>query len=256
MKGRALRRALATTDAGRVGGPTGLPLIVDTTELVTPELAYELLLKNAHNRPINWAKVEEYAAIMARGGWELHAQGIVLDVDSNILTGQKRLWAVIYSGASVYMRISRGNPPSAARVLDRGTPQSARDLAARETGRKHSPIEQNLARALLGLKGDLRPSTDALAETLTRYSAPIAALIRKTTGTKKTRAVLMVMAAIIASVASDDELARLAHFTEALANSLTDHLAPQTPEACWARGTAFGLALEDARRIVEMAIPA
>ena len=90
IKGKALRKALETKEAYRL--TEDIPLIIDTTEWITPETAQEMLKRNKHNRPVNWNKVEEYADIMAGGQWQLHAQGIILDCDGNILTGQKRLW--------------------------------------------------------------------------------------------------------------------------------------------------------------------
>ena len=136
IKGKALRRALESKDAMRINGE--IPLIVDTTELITPAIAQEMLKHNKTNRPINWRKVEEYADLMAHDQWKLHSQGIIFDPDGNILTGQKRLWAVVYSGKDVLMRVSRGCPADTVRILDRGTPQTARDMASRETKRKHT----------------------------------------------------------------------------------------------------------------------
>lgn len=255
MKGRALRRALASTDAVRVAG--NVPLITDTTEWVTPDMAHAMLKRNQHNRPINWNKVEEYAAIMARGEWELHSQGIVLDPDGNILTGQKRLWALIYSGATgVHMRISRGNPARVARLLDRGTPQSARDLASRGTGRKHSPTEASIARACCALAGITRPSTDALAATLEANQDLAAALLKETAGIKKTRGVLMVMAAICAVRPAATSARQVAGHAEELASELDAALAPHDAGRCWGKGAAFGLAMEHARRIVAMNLEA
>ncbi len=248
MKGRALRRALATADVTRVNA--NVPLLTDTTELITPALAQEMLHRNHHNRPINWRKVEEYSDAMSRGAWKLHSQGIVLDTDNNILTGQKRLWAVVYSGTSVYMRVSRGNPKDIARLLDRGTPQTARDLASRDTERKHSPIEASIARALCVLNNNRKPSVDQLADTIANYSQAIQAVMMATSGTRKTRAVLMLMAAIVATC---DDLAlatRIAGHISAMSDELHISLAPHTPDECWGRGAAFGLALESARRIV------
>ena len=161
MKGKALKRALEV-DPIRAGGD--IPLITDKTELITPTVAQEMLRANKDNRPINWKKVEEYSDAMVRGEWKLHAQGIVLDEGGNILTGQKRLWAVIYADVSVYMRVSRGNPKDTAKLLDRGDPQSARDLASRGTGRWHSPTESSIARACAALTGNMRPSKTQLAD--------------------------------------------------------------------------------------------
>jgi hypothetical protein len=256
VKGRALRRALATTDVTRVNAE--VPLIEDSTELITPAVAQEFLSRNQNNRPVNWKTVEQYADAMAAGHWQLHAQGLVLDTNGNVLTGQQRLWAVIYSGVNVYMRVSRGNPPSVAPLLDRGRPQSSRDLAARATGRKHSPTEASMARAIRALQGDLRPSVDALAETITEYASAMQTLLLVTVGTKKTKAVLMIAGAILVAVKGEStvggEVAKhvteLAHHITLWAQQLEAALAPQTSSQCWGKGAAFGLAMEAARKIV------
>jgi hypothetical protein len=246
MKGKALRRALATSDVHRI--TEDVPLIEDRTELITPDVAYAMLERNTHNRPINWRKVEEYADAMRRGEWLLHAQGIILDGHGNVLTGQKRLWAVIYSGKSVFMRVSRGNPAEVAKLLDRGTPQSSRDLAARDTGRKHSPVEASLARGVLALSGTVRPSADLLAETMARYAHAASQVLSLTKGMKKTRAVLMVLAAIVAEGESDEARSSLVKQVDAAVRRLQAAIAPQTPEGCWGRGAAFTLAMEHARK--------
>lgn len=248
MKGKALRRALET-DALRVNAP--VPLISDTTELITPQIAHEMLKRNKRNRPINWTKVEEYSEVMKRGAWALHAQGIVLDTDGNILTGQKRLWAVIYSGVSVYFRVSRGNPPETASLLDRGTPQSARDLASRETGRKHSPVEGSVARAYLALLGNLRPDTDTLAHVIGVNASDIELMLDELKRTKKTKALLMILGAICALTNGSQMTVALTRKSLALSDALTASLLPHTPEQCWNRGAAFGLAMEKAKVLVE-----
>lgn len=249
MKGRALRRALQTTDSIRVN--SDVPLITDTTELITPALAHEMLQRNKSNRPINWSKVEEYADAMKRGEWRLHGQGIILDVAGNILTGQKRLWAVIYSGCNVYMRVSRGNPPETAHLIDRGTPQTSRDLASRETRRKHSPTEVSVARAICALMGNTKPSTDVLAITLSANADLTALLLAETKGTKKTKSVLMVLGAVCVVASTADAVRSLAGRVDRLSETLDQCLAPQTASQCWNRGAAFGLAMDHAQRVVK-----
>jgi hypothetical protein len=248
LMGKALRRALATADAVRITGD--VPLIVDTTELVTPDKAQDMLHRNKHNRPINWKTVEEYAVKMAKNEWPLHAQGIILDGDGNILTGQKRLWAVVYSGVSVHMRISRGTPASAARLLDRGAPQTARDLATRNTERKHSPLEASLARGLLVLQGTLQPSRDQLADMIVANADRSTLVLAETKGTKKSKAVLMILAALCAPAVLPKHIHILAGQTEILADRLEASLQPQGAARCWGRGAAFGLAMENARKII------
>lgn len=247
MKGKALRRAIQSSDAIRVNTES-VPLIVTTTELITPDTAKAMLTHNKKNRPINWRKVDDYAEIMRSGRWRLHDQGLMLDVNGNILTGQKRLWAVIKANVNVYMRVSRGNPSDTADVIDRGLPQSARDLAARETGRVHSPMEVSIARALSVLAGNLKPTSDDLSKTLTDKAHILAAMMSRTKGGKKTRAMLMVIAAMILEY-GETCVERVVDLP-LLADRLTADLLPRTPEECWGRGVAFSLAMESARRVV------
>lgn len=245
MKGRALRRAMQA-DPLRVNA--GIPLIVDTTELIGPDEAKMMLSRNRSNRPINWRKVEEYAEKMRAGLWRLHSQGIILDTDGNIITGQKRLWAIVKSGIAVYIRVSRGNPKECAELVDRGTPQSARDLAARRTGRTHSPVEASIGRAMLVLNGNLRPSADDLAGIIQRHSEAMSIAIAGSRGSRKTRGALMVIAALIDRFGATIET-RLPH-VPIYADKLQAGLAPRTAEECWGKGVAFSLAMECAKRIV------
>lgn len=246
---KALKRALGTSDAIRVNAP--VPLITDTTELITPEIAREMLKKNKKNRPINWKKVEEYAAVMKVGNWKLHAQGIILDVDGNILTGQKRLWAVVYAGVAVYFRVSRGNPPETATLIDRGTPQTARDLAARNTERRHSPTEASIARAAAVLMGVPKPSVDDLATIMSKEADIVSRIMKDTSGTKKTRSVIMIIGAILFHADGNIELAsQLAARISQYAARLDEKLAPETADKCWGKGAAFSLAMKQALEVI------
>lgn len=248
---KALKRAALTSDAIRVDG--NVPLIVDTTELIDPAKAHEMLQRNKSNRPVNWKKVEEYAAIMARGEWKLHAQGIIIDTCGNLLTGQKRLWAVIYSNSAQYFRVSRGNPAEVAKLLDRGTPQSARDLASRDTERKHSPTEASIARAVCAIRGILKPSTDELAEVIARQGPMVQAIFNEIKGTKKSKSVVMACAAICERSDSIDDARRLARQIDLIAGRLDMALLPQTAASCWGKGAAFSLAMGHALKSVQSA---
>ena len=242
--GKSLRRALETSDAVRIGAD--IPLIVDTTELITPQTAEWMLSKNKCNRPVNWNRVDEYSDVMKRGEWKLHSQGLIFDPDGFLLTGQTRLWAVVYSGVSVHMRVSRGSPRETARLIDRGRPQSARDIASRSTERKHSPMESSIARAICAAMGDYRPSTDMLADTIASYSDKMQELLWKTRGTKKTKSVLMVLGALCfqGSIGNVNKI-------EEWAKRLEMALLPASPNKCWSRGAAFGLSIQRAIEIIQ-----
>jgi len=248
MKGnKALRRAMTTCDAVRI--MDNIPLIVDSTELITPEKAQDMLHKNENNRPINWKKVEEYADSMRKGEWKFHSQGIILDPCGNILTGQKRLWAIVYSGVPIHMRVSKGCPKEAVRQIDRGTPQSSRDLAARETKRKHSPTEVSLARGYLNLMGNNKPTADNIADVIITKEKELSTLVKECKGTKKTKAVLMIMSAML--YLAENKLKTITPKLETLSAELDQALLPSIADKCWGRGVAFTLAMEQAKKILK-----
>ena len=246
---KAMKRAMETKDFIRVNG--GVPLIVDTTELITAAIAHEMLKHNKYNRPVNWRAVEEFADIMSRGEWTLHPQGIVFDSEGNLLTGQKRLWAIIYSDTAILMRVSRGCPAKAAWDMDRGVPQTSQDLATRETERKHSPYEVNFARGMLVLQGFSRPSKDQIARLIISKADVFAAMIMETKGTKKTRSVLMILSAIGFLCADATAAKEKAKQAERYAAALDFALSPGSAEQCWGRGAAFSVAMGQAKKCVE-----
>jgi len=248
MKGRSLRRAIETKDAIRIG--SNLPLITDKTELITPSIAQEMLKRNGNNRPVNWRKVEEYAAIMAAGKWQLHSQGIIFDGSNNLLTGQNRLWAVIFSESNIYMRVSKGNPSTVANLLDRGRPQSARDLASRNTQKKHSPIEASIARCLCVLNGKPKPSVDELGEMIVLNCDRAKELISETAGMKKTKSLIMILSAICKVAKNNDDIKPLSLRINLFVDQLNEALLPATADKCWGKGTAFTMAMEQAKKCI------
>lgn len=68
---------------------------------ITPELAEEILKRNARNRGIRRAKVKEYAKAMEEGRWQLNGDNITFGARQYILLdGQHRLHACVLSGVS------------------------------------------------------------------------------------------------------------------------------------------------------------
>ena len=236
---KGMDRAYASKDSYRL--TTNVPLITGATELVTPEIAKKMLQKNSNNRKISWPKVEQYKKIMIAGEWQLHAQGIILDNEDNILTGQKRLYAIIFSDIPQYMHISRGTPAQSARLLDRGTAQSARDLASRQTSRRHAVAEATIARAICAAEGKMRPNADLISDIIFDNDEILKEAIDKTQGIKKTKALIMILAAICFL----NKLNLFAVVTQ-LSEILEEQLKPITPEECWKRGAAFTLAMSKA----------
>jgi len=78
-----------------------------TTELVTPEKAAVYLEKNKVNRDIRKVHVAEIADLINREKWQLNHQGIAFNKNGDLLDGQHRLLAIIKSGKTVPLRITR-----------------------------------------------------------------------------------------------------------------------------------------------------
>lgn len=125
---------------------------VTSIELITPDAAKELLKRNPFNRKINPNKVAHYARQMSIGEWPLTHQGIALDEDDFVIDGQHRLSAVVQSGKSVLMRVTRGIPRNTQWAMDKGEPrriggeidiQEMRDGIA--AGARHGKEKQAIA---------------------------------------------------------------------------------------------------------------
>jgi len=245
IKGKALRRVWNEGDTTRL--LADIPLMTSKVEIITPQTAQQMLTKNNNNRPVKWDKVTEYRRIMESGGWKLHQQGIVLDSKDNILTGQNRLWAIVQSNIPVAMYVSRGTPEECAILLDRHAPQSSQDLAYRRTRRKHSPTEASIARASIVAEGG-KPTKDAIADVLVNKEHALSVIMREAKGTKKTKALLMILAIVLTLAKDDENLIYMVKRSESMANELI----AKTPEIdkCWGRGVAFTMALDMAKQIV------
>lgn len=79
-------------------------------EQLTPNIAAKYLEKNTNNRTISQSLVDRYASDMSAGHWGLTHQGIAFDEDGNLLDGQHRCLAVIKSGVTVQILVTRELP--------------------------------------------------------------------------------------------------------------------------------------------------
>ena len=166
---------------------------------------------------------------MKAGEWKFHSQGIIIDNNGNLLTGQKRLWAVIKSNTNQYFRVSKGSPPDTAEFIDRGVPQSSRDLASRKTERKHSLQEGSIVRGVLALEGNVKPSLDDIAAGMVAHAPTLEIIMEQTRRIKKTKSLYMVLAAICAVEKYRSLLPTLLGMSTEICYEFTAYLAPTTP---------------------------
>lgn len=97
-----------------------------TTEIVvvTPAIARQWLDGSTipNFRVLEPHKMQRYARAMSEGQWRLNGETITFDANGNLLNGNHRLHAVIYSGCHIQMLIVRGvsAEPSTVLTMDEG----------------------------------------------------------------------------------------------------------------------------------------
>jgi hypothetical protein len=93
--------------------------------LITPTLAKATMDHNLNNRTLNPVRVDEFVFLIKAGRFQCTHQGIALDDNNCVIDGQHRLAAIIKSGCSVYMLVSKGVPIEARLAIDTGKPRTA-----------------------------------------------------------------------------------------------------------------------------------
>jgi hypothetical protein len=97
-------------------------------ENITPPIASEYLKKNNCNRSLRKSTIVRYARDMASDNWDTTHQGIAFDRKGNLMDGQHRLHAIILSGVTVRMHVTRGVDPRANNGVDQGINRSTIDI--------------------------------------------------------------------------------------------------------------------------------
>src|SRR5271166_4328515 len=101
-------------------------------ELITPALAKELLLNAKKNRNLNEKTVRRYADDMSAGRWQVNGQGIVIDVQGQMIDGQHRCSAIILSQKAQNIFVVRGVATAAMETMDTGKARSLADVLTLE----------------------------------------------------------------------------------------------------------------------------
>jgi hypothetical protein len=115
--------------------------------LITPSIAEKMLEYNINNRHLNSIRVDGFVRLLKQGLFQTTHQGIAFDPDGKLIDGQHRLAAIVKSGCSVYMLVSRGLPVSAKLVVDTGEKRDSRSISkiiGRNDTQKHFAIAKML----------------------------------------------------------------------------------------------------------------
>lgn len=104
-------------------------MITAKMELVTPEIAAEMLTHNTNNyRSASEQTVARYALDMKSGRWKENGEPIQFSEDGTLLNGQHRLKAIVKSSATIPMLVVRGIENGMA-YFDFGSNRSAFQIA-------------------------------------------------------------------------------------------------------------------------------
>ena len=99
---------------------TKMPLKIEapTKMFVTPEMATQFLEANQLNRPLSDAHAQRIAAQIRANKWQFNGDTIKIAKTGDILDGQHRLWAIIYSKKPVETVVVYGIEREAFSTID------------------------------------------------------------------------------------------------------------------------------------------
>jgi hypothetical protein len=164
------------------------PTITYVSEKITPELAQKYLDKNKLNRVIRPYHVKQLADDMRADNFPENGEnGVTFDWNGNIAGGQHTLMAIVDSGKTVTLRVTRGVAPEVRYTMNDSLKQRfADDLHASGVGRSSDSeallrkvmVWERVARenkgagGLMGWRGN-KPSRAQLATEWPTYAAGI-----------------------------------------------------------------------------------
>jgi hypothetical protein len=125
------------------------PTISHVSETISPELAQKYLDRNKLNRPVKLYHVKQLSADMKAHNFPENGEnGVTFDWNGNIAGGQHTLLAVVDSGATITVRVTRGVPPEVRHTMNDSLKQRfADDLSVAGVG-KASDSETLLRKVL------------------------------------------------------------------------------------------------------------
>lgn len=103
---------------------------VNSIVKIDPEMALRLLRTNKNNRKISRQKIIQYSSAMKAGKWVLNGETIKFNETGELIDGQHRLHAIVYSGVSVPIEICFDAPKDAFQTIDTGKSRNAVDIVS------------------------------------------------------------------------------------------------------------------------------
>jgi hypothetical protein len=122
-------------------------------EDITPEIAKRYLARNLANRNLRESTVRAYELDMRSGNWASTHQGIAFNDRGDLIDGQHRLTAIVRSGVTVRMLVTRGIPVEQGATktmdaVDRGAVRSIQDQLKLQHGFRNPYRDVGAANAI------------------------------------------------------------------------------------------------------------
>ncbi|ARK09065.2 hypothetical protein A6C57_01330 [Fibrella sp. ES10-3-2-2] len=117
-------------------------------EVITPDIARELLGANTANRKATAVHISFLAKQMKEGRWMLTSAPISIATDGRLLDGQHRLMALVESDTTHPFWVARNCDPAMFAVLDTGRKRSSSDILSIE-GAKNVTSLSGLIRLIM-----------------------------------------------------------------------------------------------------------
>lgn len=124
-------------------------MITSKVERIGPKEAAAMLAMNDGNRPMQLRRVREFVGWMETGRFKNNGESIKVAADGWLLDGQHRLAAVVESGLTIDVVVTRGLDRDVFSTLDRPRVRSSADVLAMEG----VASAKNLAAALTAVRG-------------------------------------------------------------------------------------------------------
>lgn len=206
-------------------------------ETITPETAKFYMTMNKGNRSLSQRTIAEYSRQMKAGKWHLTHQGVAFDEAGELLDGQHRLRAIIDSGVSVQMVVTRNMPRSTFMVLDSGQKKQARQLLDGEL--KHRTSIASAARYLLVVEGKagVGSQTNYIVDSCYWTSATTSDILECVERWPE----LQEAARLASSIYTNSRITKAPH-TAVIAQIMRTPFANRLPD--WANGLEYGAGLQ------------
>ena len=102
--------------------------MTSTIQLISPDIAEQWLAKRLAEARVNKGAVKTAKSLFQSGRWHPTHQGVVFDTKGRLIHGAELLIALVETGVSAELKVTRGENPENIYFYGRGQPRNSRDI--------------------------------------------------------------------------------------------------------------------------------